>query len=200
MAWSSDGSWRVAYRYFRGKVDLERLSLADLSKATEALATLERLAGEGRLGFEMGIARSRREPRQAGRTMQPQERAMLDAMPAGVWMSSREIAAAMPSLPANSLTARLSMMATYGWIEVSRRVNEDRPAGTRGRRAVKIYRRADPGASQDGAATPTRPSAHPDPGAEGSDPAEPHRDPASEGEVPQGAGGPRSGRRTHSPG
>ena len=144
MGPTSDGSGRVAYRYFRGKVDLERLSLADLSKATEALATLERLASEGRLGFEMGVARSRREPRQAGRTIQPQERAMLDAMPAGEWMSSGEIAAAMPSLPANSLTARLSMMATYGWIEVSRRRHEDRPAGARGRRTVKIYRRPDP--------------------------------------------------------
>lgn len=184
MAPSSDGSWRVAYRYFRGKVDLERLSLADLSKATEALATLERLAGEGRLGFEMGVARIRREPRQAGRTMQPQERALLDAIPIGEWVSSREIASAMPSLPANSLTARLSTMATYGWIEVSRRVNEDRPAGTRGRRAVKIYRRADPGAIPDGAAMPTQSSAPSDPGTEGSGPAEPHRDPGSGGGVP----------------
>ena len=74
----------MAYRYFRGRIDLGGLSLADLSKATEALAVLEQLAADGRIGFEMGVGRNRREPRQAGRPIQPQERAMLEAMPIGV--------------------------------------------------------------------------------------------------------------------
>ncbi|ACS42972.1 hypothetical protein [Methylorubrum extorquens] len=132
----------MAYRYFRGRIDFGGLSLADLSKATEALAVLEQLAADGRIGFEMGVGRTRSEPRQAGRPIQPQERAMLEAMPADTWMSSREIAEAMPELPTNSLTARLAMMAAAGWIVVSRRENADRPPGTRGRRSVKVYRRS----------------------------------------------------------
>ena len=138
----------MAYRYFRGRIDLGGLSLADLSKATEALAVLEQLAADGRIGFEMGVGRNRREPRQAGRPIQPQERAMLEAMPADTWMSSREIAQAMPELPTNSLTARLAMLAAAGWIEVSRRENADRPAGSPGRRFVKVYRRPSPPADK----------------------------------------------------
>lgn len=181
----------MAYRYFKGKVDLERLSLSDLSKATEALATLERLAFDGLLGFEMGVARSRREPRQAGRTIQPQEREMLDAMPAGEWMSAREIASAMPSLPANSLTARLSMMATYGWIEVSKRRLDDRPDGARGRATVKIYRRADPGPSAAATAPLARQRAPGDPGTEGEGDVVPGGSSGSGGEDPREAGEPR---------
>lgn len=73
---------------------------------------------------------------------------MLEAMPADTWMSSREIAQAMPELPTNSLTARLAMMAAAGWIEVSRRENADRPAGSPGRRTVKVYRRPSPPADE----------------------------------------------------
>ena len=138
----------MACRYFRGRIDLGGLSLADLSKATEALAILEQLATDGRIGFEMGVARTRTGPKQSGRPIQPQERAMLEAMPSDTWMSSREIAEAMPELPTNSLTARVAMMAAAGWIEVSRRENADRPAGSRGRRSVKVYRRPAPTAEE----------------------------------------------------
>lgn len=138
----------MACRYFRGRIDLGGLSLADLSKATEALAILEQLAADGRIGFEMGVARTRSTPRQGGRPIQPQERAILQAMPAVAWMSSREIAGAMPELPTNSLTPRLAMMAAAGWIEVSRRENADRPAGSPGRRSVKVYRRPSPPADE----------------------------------------------------
>lgn len=134
----------MACRYFRGRIDLGSLSLADLSKATEALAILEQLAGDGIVDFEMGVARTRTKPRQVGRPIQPQEHAMLEAMPADAWVSAREIAEAMPELPTNSLSARLSMMAAAGWIEVSRREKADRPPGSRGRRSVKVYRRPTP--------------------------------------------------------
>lgn len=130
----------MAYRYFRGRIDIGRLPLTELSAAAEALATLERLASDGLIGFEMGVARIRKEPKQTARRMQPQEREMLEAMPPGEWMSARDIGAVLPAMTANSLAPRLSSMAENGWVETSRRV-VDRPAGTRGRRTVKIYRR-----------------------------------------------------------
>lgn len=130
----------MAYRYFRGRIDIGSLPLTELSAAAEALATLERLASDGLIGFEMGVARIRKEPKQTDRRMQPQEREMLEAMRPGEWMSAREIGAALPAMTANSLAPRLSSMAENGWVETSRRV-VDRPAGTRGRRTVKIYRR-----------------------------------------------------------
>ena len=49
----------MAFRYFRGRIDIGRLTLMELSAAAEVLATLERLASEGLIGFEMGVARVR---------------------------------------------------------------------------------------------------------------------------------------------
>lgn len=142
----------MGHRYFRGRIDFGGLPLADLAKATEALAVLEQLAGDGKIGFAMGVARTRSEPRRAGRPggrpIQPQEREMLEALRTDAWMSSRELARAMPDLQTNSLTARLATMAAAGWIEVSRRENADRPPGSRGRRSVKVYRRPTPPAGE----------------------------------------------------
>jgi hypothetical protein len=151
----------VAYRYFRGRIDIGRLPLTELSAAAEALATLERLASEGLIGFEMGVARVRKVPKQTTRPIQPQEQALLDAMPPGTWMSAREIAAAMPTIPANSLSPRLATMAENGWIEISRR-GADRPSGTPGRRTVNVYRR--PEATEEGSDPDLPPTSSPLPG------------------------------------
>ena len=47
----------MALRYFRGRVDLDKLSLADLADAAGALATLERLAAANLITFETGASR-----------------------------------------------------------------------------------------------------------------------------------------------
>ncbi|MGU3658539.1 hypothetical protein [Methylobacterium fujisawaense] len=138
-----------------------RLPLTELSAAAEALATLERLASEGLIGFEMGVARVRKTPKQTTRPIQPQEQALLDAMTPGTWMSAREIAAAMPTIPANSLSPRLATMAENEWIEISRR-GADRLPGTPGRRAVNVYRR--PLSPKEGSDPDFPPSSSPPPG------------------------------------
>jgi hypothetical protein len=48
----------MALRYFRGRVDLDKLSLADLAAAAGALAALERLAASGTIFFETGASRA----------------------------------------------------------------------------------------------------------------------------------------------
>ena len=48
----------MALKYFKGRIDLAKLSLSDLAEAASALAALERLASNGVIQFETGASRN----------------------------------------------------------------------------------------------------------------------------------------------
>jgi len=140
----------MAKRYFRGEIDLSKLGMEELSKATSALSVLEKMAGEGHLTFVMGISRSRKETPETLRRMQPQQVLIHEALTGDRWWSVREVAQAL-GLNENSVSAQLATMTGYGWLETTmgKREAKGRP---RGRRTVNLYRSlaADGGPGDDG--------------------------------------------------
>lgn len=73
----------MSLRYFRGRVDLDKLSLEDLASAAGALATLERLSQTGVLTFESGSSRAsspRPDSPETSPTISPQQQEVLEVL------------------------------------------------------------------------------------------------------------------------
>lgn len=134
----------MSKRYFKGEIDLSRLGMEELSRATSALSVLEKLAGEGYLTFVMGVSRSRKEASDVPRRMQPQQVLIHETLKGDRWWSVREVAEYL-NLNANSVSAQLATMTGYGWVETTKGKREA-DGNTRGRRTVNLYRSVEIGA------------------------------------------------------
>lgn len=131
----------MALRYFRGRVDLDKLSLSDLADAAGALATLERLASANRISFETGASRDAGpRPDRAGVPIgKPRPKLQNDIIavlresgPLNFWDIKKATGMAEGSLSAN--------LSTLVGLEVVQKVSTRQPGEVgRARRENTIY-------------------------------------------------------------
>jgi len=104
-------------RFFKGKLDLDSLSIPDMAKATQALAMLQELEEKGVIEFTVGTSREsgtiRKEPVMR---MVPQRKKVVEAMQGRDWTPGAEIAA-MTGIGPNSIGPTLSALVQMGLLE-----------------------------------------------------------------------------------
>lgn len=124
----------MALKFFRGRLDLAKLTLADLADAAAALSTLERLAASGAITFASGASRnagSRPDmaERMSGKARAQQQQDILAALREGGPMRHQAILDAT-GMKENSLTPNLTKLVRDGLVS---KTIEDRPKGKAGR-------------------------------------------------------------------
>jgi len=124
-------------RYFKGRIDLDRLSTEDRSRVEQALATLQEMDAKGLIECMVGHSREWKNLRLERKfTITPQRQRILDLMHEREWVTVRDISEAT-GMGDNSIGPNLTNMLRADIIERSTVEGSGR---TKGRKTPYRYR------------------------------------------------------------
>jgi len=124
-------------RYFKGRIDLDRLTPEDRTRVEQALATLQEMAARGLIECMIGHSREWKALRLERRfTITPQRQQILDLLRQREWATVRDIASAT-GMADSSIGPNLTALLKAGLIE---RTTVEWPDRKYGRKTQYSYR------------------------------------------------------------